>query len=260
MLASTLDNRQQELLMTLKRTITEESENKINNTIVSDNDKIIHNNNNIDRNVIMQNINKKQTRIICKRGEIFYSDLAGNQGSEQGGYRPVIIIQNDIGNTYSPTTIVAVFTSQVTKAKLPTHLEISAEQFGLEKDSVILFEQIRTLDKKRLREKIGMVDEFTMRKVDKTLGVSVGLIVEEQKQKTSIEYLPKHIQDEINETLQYIYSYEKVLGRSQSDNLNHLLAERTMLLEHLEKICNDNEINYKEYYIPYTKERNIAVG
>ncbi|MEG1529628.1 MAG: type II toxin-antitoxin system PemK/MazF family toxin, partial [Clostridia bacterium] len=92
---------------------------------------------------------------MVKRGELYYADLSPVIGSEQGGVRPVLIVQNDIGNKYSPTIIAAAITSQLDKAKLPTHIAISAEQYGLQKDSVILLEQIRTIDKKRLKEKIG---------------------------------------------------------------------------------------------------------
>lgn len=110
-----------------------------------------------------------------KRGDLYYADLSPVVGSEQGGVRPVLIIQNDIGNKYSPTVIVAAITSQINKAKLPTHIEISANEYGLNKDSVILLEQIRTIDKKRLREKIGCLDGNMMVKVDNGLQVSVGL-------------------------------------------------------------------------------------
>ena len=103
-----------------------------------------------------------------KRGDIFYADLSPVVGSEQGGIRPVIIIQNDIGNRYSPTVIVAAITSQINKAKLPTHVEISSEEYGLNRDSVVLLEQIRTLDKKRLKEKIGHMTEDDMKKVNKS--------------------------------------------------------------------------------------------
>ena len=96
-------------------------------------------------------------------------------GSEQGGIRPVIILQNDIGNKYSPTIIIAAITSQINKAKLPTHVEISSEEYGLNKDSVVLLEQIRTLDKKRLKEKIGHMTDGDMKKVDTALLISVGL-------------------------------------------------------------------------------------
>lgn len=115
------------------------------------------------------------TIMIVKRGDIFYADLSPVVGSEQGGIRPVIIIQNDVGNKYSPTVIVAAITSQINKAKLPTHVEISSEEYGLNKDSVVLLEQIRTLDKRRLKEKIGHMTDSDMEKVDEALEVSVGL-------------------------------------------------------------------------------------
>ena len=110
-----------------------------------------------------------------KRGDIFYADLSPVVGSEQGGIRPVIIIQNDIGNRYSPTVIVAAITSHINKAKLPTHVEISSEEYGLNRDSVVLLEQIRTLDKKRLKEKIGHMTEDDMKKVNKSLLISLNL-------------------------------------------------------------------------------------
>lgn len=113
--------------------------------------------------------------VVIKRGDIFYADLSPVIGSEQGGIRPVIIIQNDIGNKYSPTVIVAAITSQINKAKLPTHVEISSEEYGLNRDSVVLLEQIRTLDKKRLKEKIGHMTETDMKKVDKSLLISISL-------------------------------------------------------------------------------------
>ncbi|SKA87149.1 mRNA interferase MazF [Clostridium sp. USBA 49] len=112
---------------------------------------------------------------IVKRGDIFYADLSPVVGSEQGGIRPVIVIQNDVGNKYSPTVIVAAITSQINKAKLPTHVEISSEEYGLNKDSVVLLEQIRTLDKKRLKEKIGHMTDKDMKMVDEALSISVGL-------------------------------------------------------------------------------------
>ena len=113
--------------------------------------------------------------IVVKRGEIFYADLSPVIGSEQGGIRPVIIIQNDIGNKYSPTVIVAAITSQINKAKLPIHVEISSEEYGLNRDSVVLLEQIRTLDKRRLKEKIGHMTEADMKKVNKALAISLNL-------------------------------------------------------------------------------------
>jgi len=109
------------------------------------------------------------------RGDIFYADLSPVIGSEQGGVRPVLIIQNDVGNKYSPTVICAAITSQINKAKLPTHIEIDSVQSTLVKDSVILLEQIRTIDKKRLREKICRLDKALMRRVDRSIMVSLGL-------------------------------------------------------------------------------------
>ena len=118
---------------------------------------------------------KVNTNLDIKRGYLYYADLSPVVGSEQGGVRPVLIIQNDIGNKYSPTVIVAAITSQINKAKLPTHIEISAHEYGLNKDSVILLEQIRTIDKKRLREKIGCLDKNMMLKVDNSLQIRLGL-------------------------------------------------------------------------------------
>lgn len=114
-------------------------------------------------------------KIIVKRGDIFYADLSPVVGSEQGGVRPVLVIQNDVGNKYSPTVIVAAITSQLKKAKLPTHLEIDAGNYGLIKDSVLLLEQIRTIDRKRIRDKIGRCDKGFMAKVDRAIGISVGI-------------------------------------------------------------------------------------
>lgn len=113
--------------------------------------------------------------MIVKRGDLFYADLSPVVGSEQGGIRPVLVVQNDVGNKYSPTVIAAAVTSQINKAKMPTHIEISAETYGLVKDSVILMEQIRTIDKKRLKEKIGHADDELMKRVNRALSVSFAL-------------------------------------------------------------------------------------
>lgn len=111
---------------------------------------------------------------MIKRGELYYADLSPVVGSEQGGVRPVLVVQNDVGNRYSPTVIAAAVTSQLGKAKLPTHIEISAGEYGLPKDSVVLLEQIRTIDKRRLREKIGELPLTLMRKVNDALMISLG--------------------------------------------------------------------------------------
>lgn len=110
------------------------------------------------------------------RGDVFYADLNPVIGSEQGGVRPVLIVQNDIGNKYSPTVIVAAITSKIDKAKLPTHVEISADTTNLEKDSVILMEQIRTIDKKRLQRHVTHLDDEIIKKVNDALEISLGLI------------------------------------------------------------------------------------
>jgi len=114
--------------------------------------------------------------VIVKRGDVFFADLSPVIGSEQGGIRPVLIIQNDIGNRFSPTVIVAAITAQIQKAKLPTHVELDADVHGFDRDSVVLLEQIRTIDKQRLTDKITHLDDDTMRKVDDALLISTGLI------------------------------------------------------------------------------------
>ena len=108
-----------------------------------------------------------------KRGELYYADLSPVIGSEQGGVRPVLVVPNDVGNKYSPTVIVAAITSQINKAKIPTHIELGTSH-GLSKDSVLLLEQIRTLDKRRLKEKIGVLDESCMKSVNEALLISLG--------------------------------------------------------------------------------------
>ena len=110
-----------------------------------------------------------------KRGDIFYADLSPVVGSEQGGLRPVLIIQNDIGNRYSPTVIAAAITSRMGKNRLPTHIDIHADRVGLAKDSVVLLEQVRTLDKRRLKEKMGHLDDKTMQIVNSAIAVSFGI-------------------------------------------------------------------------------------
>lgn len=114
--------------------------------------------------------------MIVKRGDVFFADLSPVVGSEQGGTRPVLVLQNDIGNRFSPTVIVAAITAQIQKAKLPTHVEIDAQKYGFERDSVILLEQIRTIDKQRLTDKITHLDDEMMDKVDEALQISLGLI------------------------------------------------------------------------------------
>ena len=113
--------------------------------------------------------------MTVRRGEIYYADLSPVVGSEQGGVRPVLILQNDIGNKYAPTVIVAAITSQLTKAKLPTHIELPSQNYGLTKDSIILCEQIRTLDKRRLGECLGILPKSMMKDIDYALSLSLGI-------------------------------------------------------------------------------------
>ena len=113
--------------------------------------------------------------MTIKRGDIYYADLSPVVGSEQGGIRPVLIVQNDVGNKYSPTVIAAAITSQMGKARLPTHIELDAVNCGLARDSVVLLEQVRTIDKKRLKERMGRLDDDSMFKVNQALSVSFGL-------------------------------------------------------------------------------------
>ena len=112
--------------------------------------------------------------MTIKRGELYYADLSPVVGSEQGGVRPVLVVQNDVGNKYSPTVIAAAVTSKINKAKLPTHIELPSSSYGLQRDSVILLEHIRTLDKRRLKERIGELNEITMNQVDKAILISLG--------------------------------------------------------------------------------------
>jgi mRNA interferase MazF len=115
--------------------------------------------------------------LLIRRGDIYYADLSPVVGSEQGGIRPVLVVQNDIGNKFSPTIIVSAITSQLDKARLPTHIEIRGENYGLCRNSVILLEQVRTIDKRRLREKAGHLDDYLMRRVDQAIRTSFGLNV-----------------------------------------------------------------------------------
>lgn len=115
-----------------------------------------------------------------KRGDIYYADLSPVVGSEQGGVRPVLIVQNDIGNRFSPTVIAAAITSQRAKANLPTHIMLNAQSTGLARDSIVLLEQIRTIDKHRLKERMGSLDDLAMSQVDQALSISFGLDTDEQ--------------------------------------------------------------------------------
>ena len=113
--------------------------------------------------------------LTVKRGDIYYADLSPVVGSEQGGIRPVLIVQNDVGNRFSPTVIAAAITSQSDKAKLPTHIKVNASGSGLARDSIVLLEQVRTIDKQRLKEKMGALDALSMNRINQALSISFGL-------------------------------------------------------------------------------------
>jgi len=229
---------------------------------VNTNDKNLHNN--IDKGVVINKINTKPSnKILVKRGQVFWADLGNNnQGSEQSGRRPVIIIQNDVGNTYSPTTIIAVITSQLTKAKLPVHVELQKEINNMPQDSVILFEQIRTLDKRRLQDKICQLDELMMRKIDKAIGTSLGIKIAEVEQdkkpkveENPLERLPQNIQNIINDKLDDIKGLERTISNITRQSLiKHLMEERESKLLLLERICIKYNLNYKDYYVMYKRE------
>lgn len=121
-------------------------------------------------------VHQRNDHAVIRRGDIFYANLSPVVGSEQGGSRPVLILQNNIGNKYSPTIIVAAITAQIDKGKLPTHIELKASDCKLERDSVVLLEQLRTIDKKRLRNKITTLDESVMKVVDEAVKISMGLV------------------------------------------------------------------------------------
>ena len=120
-------------------------------------------------------ITERDKKMEVRRGDIYYADLSPVIGSEQGGIRPVLIVQNDVGNKYSPTVIAAAITSKKFKTQLPTHIRVQADECGLAKDSIVLLEQVRTLDKQRLRERMGSLDDIEMSKINHALQVSFGL-------------------------------------------------------------------------------------
>ena len=124
---------------------------------------------------IYTNVLPKGNKMNIRRGDIYYADLSPVIGSEQGGLRPVLIVQNDVGNKYSPTVIAAAITSKMSKSKLPTHIDLQGMEVGLAKDSIVLLEQVRTIDKKRLKEKMGHLDDATMISVNNAIQVSFGL-------------------------------------------------------------------------------------
>lgn len=215
----------------------------VKENISNDFNKTNYNNNNIDWK------NREY-----KRGSIHYADLSGNQGSEQGngleGSRPVIIIQNDIGNKFSPTVIVAVLTSKMTKAKLPIHLELDSNTYGLPKDSVILFEQIRTLDKRRLGNKISQLNSEIMEKVDNAIDISMKNL----PAKTYLEKLPKDMRQYIINVLKEIKRKEIQMKEMKKDGFDNSVIKKVHdkkmnILTQFIKYCKIHELDYEKFYI-----------
>ena len=143
--------------------------------------------------ITVYDIQNEVFNLTVKRGDIYYADLSPVVGSEQGGLRPVLIVQNDVGNKYSPTVIAAAITSKLGKSKMPTHIDVYADKFGLAKDSVILLEQIRTIDKKRLKEKMGHLDTAVMQQVNDALSVSFGLTTQGTSPTVTVGIPPQNV-------------------------------------------------------------------
>lgn len=207
-------------------------------------------------NTTSTNINNINLKDI-KRGDVVWVKLFGSVGSEQSSDehgRPCVVIQNNIGNAFSPTIIVACITSQLTKAKLPIHVEISSsEKYGLTKNSVVLLEQLRTLDKRlRIVKKAGHLDDLVMKKINKALEISVL----EMEEKTPLERLDKFLREVIIRKIDNIHSFEKAWINSKTNNesfKNMCLKERQLCLEDLEDFCIYNNLNYKDYYTQYSE-------
>lgn len=190
-----------------------------------------------------------------KRGDILYTELSGGIGSEQNNDRYCICIQNDVANRYSPTIIVAFITSRLTKAKLPVHLEVSAGNYGLPKDSVIMFEQLRTLDKRRIISKVGHMDELTLKRADMALDISIKTL----KPKTTFERLTSEKQQYILDKLNIIKECEVVLKffhRLNKDaNAIELAEDEKFEAENaLMSFCYNNGLNCDEFY---TQENGV---
>lgn len=172
------------------------------------------------------------TKLKVKRGDIFYTDLSPVVGSEQGGIRPVLIIQNDIANKYSPTVIIAAITSQINEAKLPTHVEISSEEFNLPKDSVIILEQIKTIDKRRLKEKIDHITNELMQEVEDALFISEGMSTKldilqnyNQLNKKIMDFYRFILNKRVDIVEDYEHEYKEVKGSNPVNSVNGTIAE-----------------------------------
>jgi len=268
-----LDLRNNDILLRMKEQMVQEIKVEVKDidtgikeirVEVNTNNKNLHSNINKDIAIDKINYNKTDESRInlreIKRGDVVWVKLFGSVGSEQGSDeygRPCVCIQNNVGNTFAPTIIVACITSQQTKTKLPTHVEISScEKYGLTKDSVVLLEQIRTLDKKlRIVRKSGHLDEIVMKKINKALAISIG----EMEEKTPLEKLPQGLRIKIEEMLEDVHIYEKAISKSKNESLiSHLIGEREAFLLSLQKFCESNKLNYKDYYTMYRPKKGIV--
>lgn len=212
-----------------------------------------------------KHINNKSSNINITRGDIFFANLTGETGSEQGGIRPVICLSNNIGNTYSPTVIVATITSKQTKANIPTHVDIRG--CGLKEDSIVLLEQIRTIDKRRYLSYIGHADELTMKKVDKAKEIAISDI----KPKNTLERLYPEMRRYIVSKLKMIETYILTLDtlnqvRGDYNTINLIEDEKFREINSLKYYCDKNKINYNviiDNYKDLVKEKeevsNIAL-
>ena len=202
------------------------------------------------KNVVNFNKNREYCSNTYKgqilQGDIFYADMGKGVGSEQGGIRPVIILQNNIGNKFSPTIIVAMITSKQNKANIPTHVKISG--YGLQKDSVVLLEQIRTIDKSRLIKKIGYMDNIPItEQMRNALRISIG------KDYLTDDRLTKRQKEVIKTKLNNIYAIEKSLSIvTKNTTYNMLLEERELYLKGLESYCKREGLDYRDYYIDFS--------
>ena len=189
-----------------------------------------------------------------KRGQIFYADLSGNQGSEQGngieGIRPICIIQNDIGNKFSPTVVVAVLTSKLTKVSLPVHVQLDAEKHNLPKNSILLFEQIRTLDKRRLKGKIADLGEDMQKELDNAVIISMTNC----PPKSLLERLPTEMKEYVIATLKHIKKLEITVNEMKESEIDKdvvsiIVNKKLLVLNKFIKYCGEHQLDYKSFYI-----------
>ncbi|OSA95729.1 UNVERIFIED_ORG: hypothetical protein B2H93_04725 [Clostridium botulinum] len=205
-----------------------------------------------------KHINNKMNNINIKRGDIFFANLTGEVGSEQGGIRPVVCLSNDIGNTYSSTVIIATITSKQTKAKIPTHVDIIG--YGLKEDSIVLLEQIRAIDKRRYLSYIGHADELMMRKIDKAKEIATSAI----KPKNTLERLYPEMRKYIVSKLKMIETYTLTLDtlnqvKGDFNTINLIEDEKFREINSLKYYCNKNKISYNvilENYRDLIKEKD----